>query len=81
MRRKLKKCAQEDEKEVKSVNRHSRGIAALAAAFGAVAFWRGSWMLMDRYLFPENVLLSASVSIIGGISIILLLNYKFEDLF
>ncbi|BAF69202.1 hypothetical protein [Nitratiruptor sp. SB155-2] len=62
-------------------NLHSRGIAALFAAFGAVAFWRGSWMLMDRYLFPNNDLLSAVVSIVGGIAIILFLNYKFEDLF
>ncbi|BCD67243.1 hypothetical protein [Nitratiruptor sp. YY09-18] len=80
MRSKKRICQQNDEKG-KNTNLHSRGIAALAAAFGVVAFWRGSWMLMDKYLFPNNDLLSALVSIVGGIGIILFLNYKFEDLF
>ncbi len=75
-----KRLWKQSQKE-KHTNLHSRGIAALFAAFGVVAFWRGSWMLMDRYLFPNNDLLSAIASVIGGIAIILFLNYKFEDLF
>jgi hypothetical protein len=62
-------------------NKYKRGFAALFAAFGAVAFWRGSWMLMDIFLFPNNQTLSAIVSLVGGIIIILILNYTFEDLF
>ena len=80
-KRELKEKRQQCQEEIKEVNKHSRGIAALAAAFGAVAFWRGSWMLMDAYLFPNNQILSAVISVVGGISIILFLNYKFEDLF
>ena len=80
----MKKCEKKEElKEIKEekLNKHKRGIAALFAAFGAVAFWRGSWMLMDKFLFPNNDLLSAIVSVAGGIVIILILNYTFEDLF
>ncbi|GAX87334.1 conserved hypothetical protein [Lebetimonas natsushimae] len=62
-------------------NKHKRGIAALVAALGVVAFWRGSWMLMDIFLFPDNQILSAIASLMGGIIIILILNYNFEDLF
>ncbi len=80
----MKRCEEKEEiKKIKEqkLNKHKRGIAALFAAFGAVAFWRGTWMLMDEFLFPNNDLLSAIVSVIGGIVIILILNYTFEDLF
>jgi hypothetical protein len=34
-------------------NKYKRGFAALFAAFGAVAFWRGSWMLMDIFFISK----------------------------
>jgi len=36
-------------------------------AFAIVSFWRGVWGLMDLYLFPENLFLSFSLSVLIGI--------------
>ena len=36
---------------------------------------------MDKFLFPNNNLLSEIAIVIGGIAIILILNYTFEELF
>jgi len=60
--------------------RHRRGIVALVAALGIVGFWRGTWMLLDIYLFPGNQVLSAVVSIISGLALLLVANYGFDDL-
>lgn len=38
--------------------------------FAIVAFWRGTWGLMDIYLFPDNRLLSFLVSILLGVVIL-----------
>ena len=48
----MRRCEEKEEiKEIKEqkLNKHKRGIATLFAAFEAVAFWRGSWMLMDEF--------------------------------
>jgi hypothetical protein len=36
------------------------GAIALITALGIVGFWRGTWMLLDVYLFPGNPLLFAA---------------------
>ncbi|PIO08756.1 hypothetical protein COU59_00260 [Candidatus Pacearchaeota archaeon CG10_big_fil_rev_8_21_14_0_10_34_12] len=41
-------------------------------AFAIVSFWRGTWGLMDLYLFPDNLIMSFSISIILGIFILYL---------
>jgi len=35
-------------------------------AFAIISFWRGVWGIMDLYLFPENLLMSFSISILIG---------------
>lgn len=40
------------------------------AAFAIISFWRGTWGLMDIYLFPDNYTLSLLISIIVGVAII-----------
>jgi len=45
-------------------------IHTIVIALAIVLFWRGVWGLADLYLFPENKLLSYSISIIIGILIL-----------
>ena len=42
----------------------------LLVAFAIVAFWRGSWGLMDTYLFPRYEILSYIISILLGMAIL-----------
>jgi len=49
-----------------------RTIYTIIIAFAIVCFWRGIWGLMDEYLFPNNFVLSHSISIFIGILILLL---------
>ena len=39
-------------------------------AFAIVSFWRGVWGLMDVYLFPNNHILSLSISVLIGLVIL-----------
>jgi hypothetical protein len=45
-------------------------IYTIIIAFAIISFWRGCWHLMDFYLFPNNELVSALVSIFLGILIL-----------
>ena len=53
-----------DKKHIKKI------LNTLLVAFAIVAFWRGSWGLMDLYLFPNFEILSYLVSILVGIIIL-----------
>jgi len=39
-------------------------------SFAIVCFWRGTWNLLDKFLFPDNFLLSQLISIILGILVL-----------
>jgi len=43
---------------------------ALLIGFAVVAFWRGTWGLLDMYLFPNNFQLSLWVSVLLGVIIL-----------
>ena len=45
-------------------------VHTLLIALAIVAFWRGVWGLMDIYLFPNNAIVSFSVSLVIGILIL-----------
>ena len=47
---------------------------ALIFACASIAFYRGAWMLMDKYLFPGNMLLSALASVLIGFLFFVLFN-------
>ena len=51
--------------------RFHKVLHALTIAFAIVAFWRGTWGLMDLYLFPNNAVLSFIISIGIGVAILL----------
>jgi len=53
---------------------------ALLIAFAVISFWRGSWGLMDYYLFPENPILSFWVSLILGLGILVSTHYATREL-
>ena len=55
-------------------------ITILVAATAVVMFWRGVWGLLDVYLFPENQAVSFIVSIIIGIALMLLNDFKLNEL-
>ncbi|MEX2650370.1 MAG: hypothetical protein WD673_15285 [Alphaproteobacteria bacterium] len=65
---------------LQETTRHRRGIVALVAALGIVGFWRGTWLLLDIYLFPGNPVLSGVVSLLAGLGLLLVANYGFDDL-
>ena len=52
----------------------------IVIAFAVVSFWRGVWGLMDLYFFPNNHLLSFSLSVIIGIVILYLTENLIEKL-
>lgn len=47
-------------------------IYTIIIAFAIVLFWRGVWGLTDLYLFPNNLVLSFSISILAGVLILYL---------
>jgi hypothetical protein len=52
-------------------------LIVLVGSFAIVGFWRGTWNLMDFYVFPENIILSQIVTITFGVLILILLSlYK-----
>ena len=49
-------------------------------AFAIVSFWRGVWGLMDIYLFPSNLTLSLTASILIGLVLIYSIKHKLKPL-
>jgi len=43
-------------------------------ALSIIAFWRGAWNLMDKYIFPNNFLLSQLITIVGGIILLIIIS-------
>ena len=55
-------------------------VFAVIIAFAVIAFWRGVWGLLDKYLFPQNELLSLWASVFLGLGILLLTGYAVREL-
>ncbi len=49
-------------------------VLILIASIAIVGFWRGVWNLMDKFLFPENFIISQVISIVIGTLLLLLLS-------
>lgn len=47
---------------------------------GIVLVWRGIWGLADIYLFPQSPILSFSVSIVSGLLLLLVVNWRDGDI-
>jgi hypothetical protein len=50
-------------------------LETLLLDLSAVLVWRGTWGLMDKYLFPNHLDLSLLLSIALGIGLVLVLRY------
>lgn len=58
-------------KKNKKEKRNIRRISyTILIAFAIVSFWRGVWGMMDTYLFPNNEILSFSISVLIGLVIL-----------
>jgi hypothetical protein len=44
------------------------------SSLGIVGFWRGVWNIMDKFLFPNNFILSQTLSIIIGVTILIIMS-------
>jgi len=44
-----------------------------------VLVWRGTWGLADIYLFPNQPVLSFSISIIAGLALLTFIDFKKKD--
>lgn len=53
---------------------------AIITAVALIMLWRGVWGLMDNYLFPENPDLSFVFSILAGLLILFLDDFRFEEI-
>ncbi len=54
-------------KEMKPIK---QALFALLIGVSVILFWRGAWGIMDVYIFPNNLVLSYSISIIVGLGIL-----------
>lgn len=52
----------------------------LILSIGVISVWRGIWGILETYLFPENQLLSFSVSILFGLLILYFKDHKLNEL-
>lgn len=52
----------------------------LFTGLGIVIFWRGTWGMLDLYLFPGNPELSYSISIVIGLLILFFNDYSISEL-
>ena len=59
---------------------HHKLIMAIGVGIAVVSFWRGTWGLMDIYLFPENPTLSFSASFLVGFIVLYLTHYIIREL-
>ncbi len=50
------------------------------AATAVIAVWRGLWGLMDLYLLPDNPTWSFVVSIVLGVIILLVDDFRLDEL-
>ena len=66
---------------VKRYERKHHVLSALLIGSALVLFWRGVWMLADLYLFPEDYLMSAAVSVLVAFLILYFRDFDLKELF
>jgi hypothetical protein len=62
-------------KEISKMKTGPKIILAVLVSLAIVCLWRGLWGLLDIYLLPNDRILSLWISIIFGISILILSGY------
>lgn len=59
---------------------HHQTMFAIVIAFAVVAFWRGTWGIMDVYFFPNSAELSMWGSFFLGLAILIGTHYVAKEL-
>lgn len=54
-------------KKIKKLKTHHQFIYSVVIAISLICLWRGTWGLLDTYLFPNNLLLSYFLSFLLGL--------------
>jgi hypothetical protein len=67
-------------KKIGKAKFQKKTINAILVATAVVLFWRGSWGLLDHYLFPRNPPLSYITSLILGIIILVATHHLIDQL-
>ena len=61
--------------------RHSHSnLYSVIVGAAIILFWRGVWILADIFLFPNDMLLSASVSLLAGLFILYVNDFKLKEI-
>ena len=48
-------------------------VLIIISSFAIISFWRGVWGLMDMYMYPQDKLLSFSISVLIGLVVVFLI--------
>lgn len=67
------------EERLEATGPKRRWFATLAGLVAVVSIWRGTWLLMDLYVFPSSPVLSSVVSIGAGIALLLAAGMSLDD--
>ena len=63
-------------KELMKLKKYHWLVYGLIIAVGLMSIWRGTWRLSDVFIFPENIILSATTSILIGVVILAATHHK-----
>ncbi len=61
-------------------NNKKKTLYLIITGIGIVLFWRGIWLLLDEFLFPNNLVLSASISVVVGLLILYINDRSLKEL-
>jgi cytochrome b561 len=65
-------------KKLSQLKQHHQIMWSVGITVAIVALWRGVWMLFDVYMFPSMPVLSAFTSIVIGITMIAVTQYRLK---
>ena len=65
---------------LKRISHPQKIFFTILIAFAVISFWRGTWGLMDLYLFPNDYEVSLWVSVVLGIGILIFSGYSLRKL-
>ncbi|PIN79842.1 hypothetical protein COV16_02110 [Candidatus Woesearchaeota archaeon CG10_big_fil_rev_8_21_14_0_10_34_8] len=63
-------------KKFSKLKKHHQLMYSLLIAVAFVGIWRGLWRLFDIFLFPNNEVLSYSITLILGIIILAVTHHR-----
>jgi len=67
-------------KGLKKLKGKHKLLFTIIIAFAIISFWRGAWGLLDFLVFPNNELVSYTISVVIGITLLLMTDYVAEGL-